>query len=86
MTKIPLRCALVQGALCLAAMGGLMISPSTANPDSPGKVTIFHIPPGNPENAHTITVGIAALPAHLAHGDSMGECDGGGGDPGLAEQ
>lgn len=37
-------------------------------------VTLCHIPPGNPENAQTITVGEAALPAHLAHGDSLGAC------------
>ena len=39
------------------------------------KVTICHIPPGNPDNAHTITVGAPAVPAHLAeHGDSIGPC------------
>lgn len=38
------------------------------------KVTICHIPPGNPDNAHTITVGAPAVPAHLAHGDTLGEC------------
>jgi len=45
--------------------------------DSPGKVDICHIPPGNPENAHTINVSVRAIPAHLAHGDTIGECDGG---------
>jgi hypothetical protein len=38
------------------------------------KVTICHIPPGNPNNAHTITVGAPAVPAHLAHGDTLGSC------------
>jgi len=38
------------------------------------KVTICHIPPGNPQNAHTITINISAVPAHLDHGDTMGEC------------
>jgi hypothetical protein len=38
------------------------------------KVTICHIPPGNPSNAHTITVGASAVPAHLAHGDTLGPC------------
>jgi len=33
---------------------------------------VCHIPPGNSANAHVITVGEAALPAHLAHGDSIG--------------
>lgn len=39
-----------------------------------GKVVICHIPSGNPSNAHTITVGAAALNAHLAHGDTLGAC------------
>lgn len=40
------------------------------------KVTICHIPPGNPANAHTITVGEPAVKAHLAHGDYLGACGG----------
>ncbi len=42
-------------------------------------VTICHIPPGNPANAHTITISVNALPAHLAHGDYIGSCQGNGG-------
>ena len=38
------------------------------------KVVICHIPPGNPENAHTVEVGEDAVEAHLAHGDTEGEC------------
>ncbi len=45
------------------------------------KVTICHIPPGNPGNAHTIVVGAAAVDAHLAHGDFIGTCEGGVGLP-----
>jgi hypothetical protein len=44
-----------------------------------GWVTICHIPPGNPANAHTITISVNALPAHLAHGDYIGACQGQGG-------
>jgi hypothetical protein len=40
-----------------------------------GKVTLCHIPPGNPENAHTIRVSENAVPAHLANGDTLGECE-----------
>ncbi len=39
-----------------------------------GKVVICHTPPGNPNNAHTITVGSPAVRAHLRHGDTLGPC------------
>ncbi|MCH7994908.1 MAG: hypothetical protein IIB57_10765, partial [Planctomycetes bacterium] len=35
-------------------------------------VELCHIPPGDPENRHTITVGSAAADAHPAHGDYLG--------------
>ena len=35
---------------------------------------ICHIPPGNPANAHEITIGEPAIKAHLAHGDTLGDC------------
>ena len=46
------------------------------NDDGDGKVTICHIPPGNPGNAKTKTVSASAVPAHLAHGDYLGACTG----------
>ena len=40
------------------------------------QVVICHVPPGNPDNEHTITVGEPAVDAHVDnHGDSMGSCD-----------
>jgi len=36
--------------------------------------TICHIPPGNPGNAHLITIGKPAVRAHEAHGDEPGAC------------
>ncbi len=38
------------------------------------KVSLCHIPPGNPSAAHTISVSENAVPAHLAHGDQLGPC------------
>jgi hypothetical protein len=39
------------------------------------KVTICHMPPGNPDNRHTITVGESAVAAHIQnHGDTLGPC------------
>ena len=51
-----------------------MITSSSSS--STEKVTICHIPPGNPDNAHTITVGAPAVAAHESHGDFIeGSCD-----------
>mgnify|MGYP003571917197 CR=1 FL=1 len=59
----------------------------TGNNDS--QVTICHIPPGNPSAAHTITISINALPAHLGHGDTEGACpdgdDGNNDDPNTGD-
>ena len=41
------------------------------------KVDVCHIPPGNPENFHTIRISEKALSAHLAHGDLAGACEAG---------
>jgi hypothetical protein len=62
--------------------GGLSMETESVPPSSvpyvslpaESKVTICHRPPGNPGNSHTISVGLAAWPAHQAHGDTQGEC------------
>jgi len=38
------------------------------------KVSICHIPPENPSNAHTLSIAPAAVDAHMDHGDYTGEC------------
>lgn len=38
------------------------------------KIFVCHNAEKNPENAHTISVSEKAVPAHLAHGDFLGEC------------
>ena len=40
-----------------------------------GKTFVCHIPPGNLANPHTLHIANAAVDAHLAHGDSLGQCD-----------
>lgn len=47
--------------------------PVGADPNT-GKITICHTPPGNPANAHTISVSQNALSAHVAHGDGLLPC------------
>lgn len=68
---------MLRGAMLVLALTGLaMITPRTANASADGKVTICHFPPGNPENAHQITVDWSAVPAHvLLHGDVIGDCN-----------
>ena len=48
--------------------------PADITMDSNDKVSICHIPPGNPGNKQSIQVGVAALDAHLSHGDWLGDC------------
>ncbi|MFB5648528.1 MAG: hypothetical protein ACE5RM_03480, partial [Candidatus Nitrosomaritimum aestuariumsis] len=49
---------------------------TSSSSSSVEKTTICHIPPGNPDNAHTITVGGPAVRAHEAHGDYIeGSCE-----------
>ncbi len=57
-------------ACCTAFVSALFLgAPAWA-----AKVTICHVPPGNPDNFHTISVGEKAVAAHLAHGDFLGSC------------
>lgn len=58
-------------------MGPYELQDPCADDDGDGRVTICHVPPGNQDNAHTITVSVNAVPAHLAHGDYCGPCEGG---------
>ena len=65
----------ILGAVVLTMLAAVASAPVHSAQD---KVTICHFPPGNPENAHTIVVAAAAVPAHLElHGDFVGECTGG---------
>jgi len=38
------------------------------------KIEICHIPPDDPENAHTISIRDKAMNAHMNHGDFDGDC------------
>jgi hypothetical protein len=67
----------VRSVLVVAILAGFVGVEAPAQAQAE-KVTICHIPPGNPENAHTITISVNALPAHVEqHGDEVGACDGG---------
>lgn len=47
----------------------LLVVLSSFNNNS--KITICHVPPGNPGNCHEITVSMNALQPHLDHGDKL---------------
>ena len=38
------------------------------------KITVCHVPPGNPRNAGEICISRNAVPDHIAHGDKLGSC------------
>jgi hypothetical protein len=64
MKRIALMVVLL--AIAIAASG---------SPGSDHKVTLCHVPPGNPANAHTISVDQSAVQAHLNHEDFIGGCE-----------
>jgi hypothetical protein len=63
--------------ISMSIISALLISAPifAANPHNEDQVTICHYPPGNPGNAHTITVGASAVQTHISqHGDTLGAC------------
>ncbi len=59
--------------------GGLGFDNFIICDDSDERVTICHLPAGDPDLARTITVSVNAVPVHLAHGDYYGSCEDDGG-------
>ena len=57
-------------SLCLALFLLFLAVPVYA-----AKVAVCHIPPGNPENAHTIYISKNAVAAHEGYGDEVFESD-----------
>jgi hypothetical protein len=74
------RILMITLAVVLSVVGLGAVVTNSANAKPEDKVVICHVPPGNPENAHTITVSENALKGHLdnngkLHGlDYYGEC------------
>ena len=70
---------LISAGVVAAIIGLLALAPVLAGPPGP-KVTLCHNPPGFGYGygygnvTHTITIGERAVPAHLAHGDTLGAC------------
>jgi hypothetical protein len=66
----------IAGSVAWAASTGPLKSKPTPKQGSgyAGKVTICHHTGSRKHPFHTITVNAHALPAHLAHGDTIGPC------------
>jgi hypothetical protein len=64
----------IYGLTCMAGAGMARAEEGKKAEDGKKKVTLCHRPPGNPKNAHTISVGEPASAAHLRHGDQLGPC------------
>jgi hypothetical protein len=68
--------------------GEIRVKYATECPECDATVTLCHVPPGNPGNAHNITVCPDAAEAHFIHheGDYLGTCIGGGGNPAIESE
>lgn len=49
-------------------------NPATGTPAEGQKITICHIPPGNPGKPRTLSIGASAWAGHQGHGDTEGAC------------
>jgi len=58
----------------LGALVAILALSGAASIHAGNKVKVCHVPPGNPDSFHTITVSENALQAHLSHGDLAGSC------------
>jgi len=65
-------------ALAIAALALWLIPSDGLAQGNSGKtrLTICHVPPGNPDARRTMTVPESAWGAHESHGDALGPCDG----------
>ncbi len=90
MKKKLIMCISVLCCMLLFGMGNINQAVVYGGGCGSEQVTICHIPPGNPENAQTLTVSINAWNGHMnnngGHHDGchLGACEesGGGGDGG----
>ena len=61
---------IICASLVLLVVLGFSFKASTVT--APQKITICHIPPGNPANCHEITISVNALQTHIDHhGDRL---------------
>jgi len=71
--SVPNVCDPLDGVCSAEELAGSCPEPEPAC-SADGKVLLCHVPPGNPDNAHTIAVKLDKADKHLAHGDTLGAC------------
>ena len=59
----------LRSALIALTATALVATSTSAGQDC--KVTVCHVPGGDASKVHAISVGVDALDAHLAHGDTI---------------
>jgi hypothetical protein len=64
----------VGGGTDVLAYEIILQGPATDPAAGAQRITICHVPGGNPARANTITIDASAWAAHQAHGDTQGEC------------
>ena len=74
--RVHVKGTTVEGGTDVLAYEIKLQGPATSptDPAADEKVTICHIPPGNPSKKQTLSIGASAWPAHQAHGDTQGPC------------
>ncbi|MFL5742317.1 MAG: lectin-like domain-containing protein [Flavisolibacter sp.] len=65
---------LVRDAMGCSSLGLQLVRVVDVRCGKGDKVSVCHIPPGNPRNANEICIAKSAVPDHLAHGDKLGSC------------
>lgn len=68
------RVSFVMLAVAAMLLPALSAAAKPGPKEKPTKIEVCHIPPGNPGNAHTITISDRAWKAHKGHGDTLGPC------------
>lgn len=64
-----MKLLLIKATVVLTILPFALTLKGLKQPENDKKITICHIPPGNPANMHEITISVNALQAHLDHGD-----------------
>ena len=64
-----MKLLLIKATVVLTILPFALTLNGLKQPENDKKITICHVPPGNPGNMHKITISYNALQTHLDHGD-----------------